>query len=343
MVAADVAIAEKKRTGVSSITVVFAVLVAVLIFAPLPPFNVYPVDLMRALCLALFACAFNLLIGYGGLLSFGHAMFFGWAAYVAAHLAKVGVISLPYWAGSWNWFVIPLPPLPPELAILGGTAFAAVLGLIAGSLAIRRQGIYFAMITLALSQMMYFFALQAKFTGGEDGIQAVPRGRLSGVVDLSDNMAMYVFVAVVFLLGFLLTYRIVYSPFGEVLKAIRENEPRAISLGYKTDRYKLMAFVLSAMLAGLAGATKAVALGLASLSDVQWQMSGEVVLMTLVGGLGTIFGPVVGAAIIAAMQTQLVGFGQWVTIIQGVVFVACVLMFRRGIVGELAALLRIRL
>jgi branched-chain amino acid transport system permease protein len=343
MVAADVAIAEKKRTGVSSITVVFAVLVAVLIFAPLPPFNVYPVDLMRALCLALFACAFNLLIGYGGLLSFGHAMFFGWAAYVAAHLAKVGVISLPYWAGSWNWFVIPLPPLPPELAILGGTAFAAVLGLIAGSLAIRRQGIYFAMITLALSQMMYFFALQARFTGGEDGIQAVPRGRLSGVVDLSDNMAMYVFVAVVFLLGFLLTYRIVHSPFGEVLKAIRENEPRAISLGYKTDRYKLMAFVLSAMLAGLAGATKAVALGLASLSDVQWQMSGEVVLMTLVGGLGTIFGPVVGAAIIAAMQTQLVGFGQWVTIIQGVVFVACVLMFRRGIVGELAALLRIRL
>jgi branched-chain amino acid transport system permease protein len=343
MVAADVAIAEKKRTGVSSITVVFAVLVAVLIFAPLPPFNVYPVDLMRALCLALFACAFNLLIGYGGLLSFGHAMFFGWAAYAAAHLAKVGVISLPYWAGSWHWFVIPLPPLPPELAILGGTAFAAVLGLIAGSLAIRRQGIYFAMITLALSQMMYFFALQAKFTGGEDGIQAVPRGRLSGVVDLSDNMAMYVFVAVVFLLGFLLIYRIVHSPFGEVLKAIRENEPRAISLGYKTDRYKLMAFVLSAMLAGLAGATKAVALGLASLSDVQWQMSGEVVLMTLVGGLGTIFGPVVGAAIIAAMQTQLVGFGQWVTIIQGVIFVACVLMFRRGIVGELAVLLRIRL
>jgi branched-chain amino acid transport system permease protein len=343
MVAPDLAVGENKRAGVSSVTVGFAVLVAVLIFAPLPPFNVYPVDLMRALCLALFACAFNLLIGYGGLLSFGHAMFFGWAAYVAAHLAKVGAISLPYWAGSWNWFVIPLPPLTPELAILGGTAFAAVLGVIAGSLAIRRQGIYFAMITLALAQMMYFFALQAKFTGGEDGIQAVPRGRLSGVVDLSDNMAMYVFVAVVFLAGFLLIYRIVHSPFGEVLKAIRENEPRAISLGYKTDRYKLMAFVLSAMLAGLAGATKAVALGLASLSDVQWQMSGEVVLMTLVGGLGTIFGPVVGAATIAAMQTQLVGFGQWVTIIQGVIFVACVLVFRRGIVGELAALLRIRL
>jgi branched-chain amino acid transport system permease protein len=343
MVAGDIAVAEKKRAGVSSLTVAFAVLLAVLIFAPLPPFSVYPVDLMRALCLALFACAFNLLIGYGGLLSFGHAMFFGWAAYVAAHLAKVGVISLPYWAGTWSWLVIPLPPLTPELAILGGTAFAAALGFVAGSIAIRRQGIYFAMITLALAEMMFFFAVQAKFTGGEDGIQAVPRGRLFGVVDLTDNMAMYVFVAVVFVAGFLLIYRIIHSPFGEVLKAIRENEPRAISLGYKTDRYKLMAFVLSATLAGLAGATKAIALGLASLSDVQWQFSGEVVLMTLVGGLGTIFGPVVGAAIIVAMQTQLVGFGQWVTIIQGVIFVACVLLFRRGIVGEVAALLRIRL
>jgi branched-chain amino acid transport system permease protein len=340
---ADVAIAEKKRAGVSSIAAAFVVLLAVLIFAPLPPFSVYPVDLMRALCLALFACAFNLLIGYGGLLSFGHAMFFGWAGYVAAHLAKIGTVSLPYWAGSWNWLVIPLPPLPPELAILGGTAFAALLGFIAGSLAIRRQGIYFAMITLALAEMMYFFALQAKFTGGEDGVQAVPRGRLFGIIDLSGNMAMYVFVAVVFLAGFLLIYRIIHSPFGEVLKAIRENEPRAISLGYKTDRYKLVAFVMSATLAGLAGATKAIALGLASLSDVQWQFSGEVVLMTLVGGLGTIFGPVVGAAIIVAMQTQLVGFGQWVTIIQGIIFVACVLLFRRGVVGELAALLRIRL
>lgn len=334
--------ATKKLSGVSGVTVGFAVLVVVLIAAPLPPFNVYPVDLMRALCLALFACAFNLLIGYGGLLSFGHAMFMGWAGYVAAHLAKVGVVSLPYWAGTWQWLVIPLPPLTPELAILGGTAFAAVLGVVAGSLAIRRQGIYFAMITLALAQMMYFFALQARFTGGEDGIQAVPRGRLFGVIDLSGNMAMYVFVAVVFVAGFALVYRIIHSPFGEVLKAIRENEPRAVSLGYKTDRYKLMAFVLSAALAGLAGATKAVALGLASLSDVQWQMSGEVVLMTLVGGLGTIFGPVVGAAIVVAMQTELVGFGQWVTIIQGIIFVACVLMFRRGIVGELAARLRLR-
>ncbi len=333
----------KKPARVSSTGIAFAVMVAVLVLGPLPPFSLYPVDLMRALCLALFACAFNLLIGYGGLLSFGHAMFFGWAAYVAAHLAKVGAVSLPYWAGTWNWLVIPLPPLTPELAILGGTLFAGALGVIAGSLAIRRQGIYFAMITLALAQMMYFFALQAKFTGGEDGIQAVPRGRLFGAVDLSDNMAMYVFVAVVFLAAFVLIYRIVHSPFGEVLKAIRENEPRAVSLGYKTERYKLVAFVLSATLAGLAGATKAIAVGLASLSDVQWQMSGEVVLMTLVGGLGTIFGPAVGAAIIVAMQTQLVGFGQWVTIIQGVIFVACVLLFRRGVVGELAAWLRIRL
>jgi branched-chain amino acid transport system permease protein len=327
----------------NSIAIAFAMMVAVLVVGPLPPLSLYPLDLMRALCLALFACAFNLLIGYGGLLSFGHAMFFGWAAYVAAHLAKVGTVSLPYWVGAWNWIVIPLPPLTPELAILAGTMFAGVLGVIAGSLAIRRHGIYFAMITLALAQMMYFFALQAKFTGGEDGVQAVPRGRLFGVIDLADNMAMYVFVAVVFLAAFLLIYRIVHSPFGEVLKAIRENEPRAISLGYKTERYKLLAFVLSATLAGLAGATKAIAIGLASLSDVQWQMSGEVVLMTLVGGLGTIFGPAVGAAIMVAMQTQLVSFGQWVTIIQGAIFAACVLSFRRGVVGELAALLRIRL
>jgi branched-chain amino acid transport system permease protein len=342
MVAENIAITPKSARA-SHIAIASTVMVAVLVLGPLPPFNLYPVDLMRALCLALFACAFNLLIGYGGLLSFGHAMFFGWASYVAAHFAKVGSISLPYWVGMWNWVVIPLPPLTPELAILAGTAFAGVLGVIAGSLAIRRQGIYFAMITLALAQMMYFFALQAKFTGGEDGIQAVPRGRLFGVIDLADNMAMYVFVAAVFLAAFILIYRIVHSPFGEVLKAIRENEPRAISLGYKTERYKLMAFVLSATLAGLAGATKAIAIGLASLSDVQWQMSGEVVLMTLVGGLGTIFGPVVGAAIIVAMQTQLVSFGEWVTIIQGIIFVACVLLFRRGIVGELASLLRIRL
>jgi branched-chain amino acid transport system permease protein len=332
-----------RRSRANSFAIAFTIMVGVLILAPLPPFSIYPLDLMRALCFALFACAFNLLIGYGGLLSFGHALFFGWASYVAAHLAKIGTISLPYWLGVWKWFVIPLPPLPPELAILGGTLVAGLLGVVVGSLAIRRQGIYFAMITLALAQMMYFFALQAKFTGGEDGIQAVPRGRLFGIIDLADTSTMYAFVVVVFLGAFLLIYRVINSPFGEVLKAIRENEPRAISLGYRTDRYKLVAFVISATLAGLAGATKALVFQLASLTDVHWTMSGEVVLMTLVGGLGTIFGPVVGAAIIVAMDSYLASFGQWVTVIQGTIFVVCVLLFRRGVVGELAALLRIRL
>jgi branched-chain amino acid transport system permease protein len=309
------------------------------------PFFVYPVFLMKVLCFALFACAFNLLIGYGGLLSFGHALFFGWASYVAAHMAKIGVISLPYPAGwrLWGWLVIPLPPLSPELAILFGTAAAALLGLLAGWLAIRRQGIYFAMITLALAQMMFFFALQAKFTGGEDGIQAIPRGRLLGLIDLNDQIAMYGFVAAVFVAGFLLIYRVIHSPFGEVLKAIRENEARAISLGYKTEHYKLLAFVLSAALAGLAGATKAIVFQLASLTDVHWTMSGEVVLMTLVGGLGTVFGPVAGAVVIIGMQNYLASVGEWVTVIQGVIFVVCVLLFRRGIVGEIAHLLRIRL
>jgi len=332
-----------RRAPPNGIAIAFAVMVAVLVLAPLPPFSLYPADLMRALCFALFACAFNLLIGYGGLLSFGHAMFFGWAAYVAAHLAKVGTVSLPYWFGSWHWAVITLPPLTPELAILAGTVFAGLLGLLAGSLAIRRQGIYFAMITLALAQMMYFFAVQSKFTGGEDGIQAVPHGHLLGIIDLDSDLKRYAFVAAVFLGAFVLIYRIINSPFGEVLKAIRENEQRAISLGYKTDRYKLAAFVMSAALAGLAGATKAIAVGLASLTDVEWQMSGEVVLMTLVGGLGTVFGPVVGAAIIVFMQAELVSFGQWVTVIQGVIFVTCVLLFRRGVIGEAAARLHIRL
>ena len=332
----------KAGKRVSSETLAFVAMVAILVIAP---FVAYPVFLMKALCFALFACAFNLLIGYGGLLSFGHALFFGWASYVAAHMAKVGAISLPYPLGwrLWGWLVIPLPPLSPELAILFGTAVAAVLGLIAGSLAIRRQGIYFAMITLALAQMMYFFALQAKFTGGEDGIQGVPRGRLFGLVDLADEKAMYAFVVVVFLAGFLLIYRIINSPFGEVLKAIRENEARAISLGYKTDHYKLLAFVLSATLAGLAGATKAIVFQLASLTDVHWSMSGEVVLMTLVGGLGTVFGPVAGAFVIVGMQNYLASFGEWVTVIQGVIFVFCVLLFRRGVIGEVAHLLRIRL
>jgi len=322
--------------------IAFVAMVAILAVAP---FVAYPVFLMKALCFALFACAFNLLIGYGGLLSFGHALFFGWASYVAAHMAKVGVISLPYPAGwrVWGWLTIPLPPLSPELAILFGTAVAALLGLVAGWLAIRRQGIYFAMITLALAQMTYFFALQATFTGGEDGIQAVPRGRLFGLIDLSNELTMYALVAVIFLAAFLLIYRIIHSPFGEVLKAIRENEPRAISLGYRTDRYKLLAFVLSASLAGLAGATKAIVFQLASLTDVHWTMSGEVVLMTLVGGLGTVFGPVVGAVVIVGMQNYLASFGEWVTVTQGVIFIFCVLLFRRGVIGEIAHLLRIKL
>src|SRR5215813_8883439 len=321
------------RSRVGSETIAFVVMVAVLVVAP---FLAYPVFLMKALCFALFACAFNLLIGYGGLVSFGHALFFGWASYVAAHMAKVGVISLPYPVGwrVWDWLVIPLPPLTPELAILFGTAVAALLGLVAGWLAIRRQGIYFAMITLALAQMTYFFALQAKFTGGEDGIQGVPRGRLFGLLDLTNELTMYFFV---------LIYRIIHSPFGEVLKAIRENEARAISLGYRTDRYKLLAFVLSASLAGLAGATKAIVFQLASLTDVHWTMSGEVVLMTLVGGLGTVFGPVVGAVIIVGMQNYLASFGEWVTVTQGVIFVFCVLLFRRGVIGEIAHFLRIKL
>jgi branched-chain amino acid transport system permease protein len=342
MAAVDVATAPRSDVP-ASMKIAFAVMIAVLVLAPLPPFQVYPVFLMKALCFALFACAFNLLIGYGGLLSFGHAMFFGWASYVSAHLAKVGTVSLPYWAGQWAWLSIPFPAQSPALAILGGTLVAGILGVIVGGIAIRRQGIYFAMITLALAQMLYFFALQAKFTGGEDGIQGVPRGKLFGIIDLSDNMTMYAVVVVIFLAAFLVIYRIVHSPFGEVLKAIRENEPRAISLGYKTDRYKLVAFVLSAVFAGLAGATKALVFQLASLTDVHWTMSGEVVLMTLVGGLGTIFGPVVGATIIVAMQTYFASFGEWVPVIQGTIFVVCVLAFRRGVIGELAARLHIKL
>jgi branched-chain amino acid transport system permease protein len=332
--------AAARTKSVRSEAIAFLVMLVLLVLAPAVA---YPVFLMKALCFALFACAFNLLIGYVGLLSFGHALYFGWAGYVSAHLAKIGKLTLPYWAGGWHWVVIPLPPLSPELAILGGTATAAVLGLIAGALAIRRQGIYFAMITLALAQMMFFFAVQAPFTGGEDGIQAVPRGHLFGLIDLSNQTTLYYVVLVLFLACFLLIYRIIHSPFGEVLKAIRENEPRAISLGYKTDRYKLMAFVLSATLAGAAGATKAIVFQLASLTDVHWTMSGEVVLMTLVGGLGTVFGPVLGAFVIVSMENYLAEFGQWITVIQGGIFVACVLLFRRGIIGEIANALRVRL
>ena len=298
--------------------VAFAVMVAVFVVAP---FVVYPVFLMKALCFALFACAFNLLVGYVGLLSFGHAVFLGSAGYASAHAAKV-----------WG--------LPPEVAIVFATAVAAALGLVVGALAIRRQGIYFAMVTLALAQMVFFFCLQAKFTGGEDGIQSVPRGLLLGVLDLRRPLAMYFVVLAVFLLGFLLIYRTIHSPFGQVLKAIRENEPRAISLGYKADHYKLIAFVISAALSGLAGGTKAIVFQLASLTDVHWSMSGEVVLMTLLGGLGTVFGPVVGAFIVIGLENYLAQLGSWVLVVQGGIFVVCVLVFRRGVVGELGNLLK---
>ena len=291
-------------------------LLAMVAFFALAPALIYPLFLMKVMCFALFACAFNLLIGYGGLLSFGHAMFLGFAGYVAAHAAKV-----------WGF--------NPEFAILAAVVAATLLGLGAGLIAIRRQGIYFAMITLALAQMVYFFCVQAPFTGGEDGIQAVPRGRLFGLIDLAPVFNMYVLVFGIFLGGFLLIYRVIQSPFGQVLKAIRENEARAVSLGYDTDRYKLLAFVLSGALAGLAGGTKALVFQLASLTDVHWSMSGEVVLMTLVGGLGTVFGPVVGALVIVAMANYLAQLGAWVTVVQGIIFVICVLTFRRGVVGEL--------
>ena len=298
--------------------VAFAVMVAVLLLAPLV---VYPVFMMKVMCFALFACAFNLLIGFGGLLSFGHAMFLGSGGYAAAYAAK-----------GWG--------LPPELAILFGTGVAVLLGATVGLLAIRRQGIYFAMITLALAQMVYFFALQAPFTGGEDGIQAVPRGHLFGLIDLSQPLNMYGLVLAIFLGGFAFIWRVVHSPFGQVLKAIRENESRAISLGYDADRYKLVAFIISGGVAGLAGATKALVFQLASLTDVHWTMSGEVVLMTLLGGLGTLFGPVIGAAIIITMQNYLAQLGAWVTVVQGVIFVLCVLAFRRGVIGELGRWLK---
>jgi len=298
--------------------VAFGVMVAALVAAP---FFVYPVFLMKALCFALFACAFNLLIGYVGLLSFGHAAFLGAAGYGAAHSAK-----------AWGF--------PPELAILFGTAVAAGLGVVIGALAIRSKGIYFANITLAFAQMAYFFSLQAKFTGGEDGIQSVPRGTFLSVLDLRQTLTLYFVVLAIFLGGFLLIYRAIHSPFGQVLKAIRENEPRAISLGYRAERYKLVAFVLSATFSGLAGATKALVFQLASLTDVHWTMSGEVVLMTLLGGLGTVFGPVAGAFILIGLENYLAQLGAWFTIVQGAIFVVCVLTFRRGVVGELSRLLR---
>ena len=290
-------------------------------FFAIAPYFVYPVFLMKVMCFALFACAFNLLLGFGGLLSFGHAMFFGTSGYAAAHAAKI-----------WG--------LTPELSVLFATFCATVLAWVVGLLAIRRQGIYFAMITLALSQMVFFVYLQTPFTGGEDGIQGVPHGHLFGLIDLNNEAAMYVFVMAIFLLGFGLVWRIVHSPFGQVLKAIRENEQRALSLGYDTDRFKLIAFILSGTVAGMAGGTKALVFQLASLTDVHWTMSGEVVLMTLVGGLGTLFGPVIGAAVIVTMQNYLAQLGSWVTVVQGLVFVVCVMLFRKGVIGEIANLLK---
>jgi branched-chain amino acid transport system permease protein len=295
--------------------IAFGVMTALLLIVPWT--GVYPFFVMQALCFALLACSFNLLVGYGGLLSFGHAMFLGTAGYVTAHALKV-----------WG--------VTPELGIVIGTAAAAGLGVITGLVAIRRQGIYFSMITLALSQLLYFIYLQTPFTHGEDGIQGIPQGRLFGVFNLENSTVLYYVILAGFLLGFLLIFRTINSPFGEVLKSIRENEPRAISLGYKTDQYKLLAYILSGTLGGFAGALKVFVAQNASLTDVHWSMSGEIVLMTLVGGLGTVFGPVVGAFVIIAMQQYLAGFGQWVTVIQGVIFVVCVLTFRRGVIGEIA-------
>jgi branched-chain amino acid transport system permease protein len=293
----------------------FIVMTVLLAIVPLT--GIYPFFVMQGLCFALMACAFNLLVGYGGLLSFGHAMFLGTAGYCSAHALKV-----------WG--------LPPELGIVVGVIAAAGLGIVTGVVAIRRQGIYFAMITLALSQLLYFIYLQVPFTHGEDGIQGIPQGKMFGFLDLSEPITLYYVIMFGFLFGFLVIYRAINSPFGEVLKSIRENEQRAVSLGYKTDHYKLMAYILSGTLAGLAGSLKVFVAQNASLTDVHWTMSGELVLMTLVGGLGSIVGPVVGAFIIIAMQQYLAGFGQWVTVIQGVIFVVCVLTFRRGVIGEIA-------
>jgi branched-chain amino acid transport system permease protein len=299
----------------------FSWVVGALLLLAAPYLGLYPVLLMKILCFALFACAFNLLLGFTGLLSFGHAMFFGSAGYTAGYAMKA-------WGAT------------PEIGLLLGTLVAALAGLLVGSLAIRRQGIYFAMITLALSQMVYFVLLQAPFTGGEDGLQGVPRGSFLGIFDLSSDIAMYYFVALVFVLGFVAIWRVVNSPFGHILKAIRENEPRAVSLGYDANRFKLLAFVLSSALAGLAGSLKVLVLGVETLTDVHWHTSGEVVLMTLMGGVGTLLGPVIGATAVVGIQSELADkVGSWVTVIMGVIFVVCVLSFRKGIVGELLAVL----
>ncbi|HEX4856669.1 MAG TPA: branched-chain amino acid ABC transporter permease [Limnobacter sp.] len=313
---------------------VFLVTVLSILLAIVAPVAVYPVLLMKMLCFALFACAFNLLIGYTGLLSFGHAAFLGGAGYVAGY--SIRDLGLPF-----------------EVGILAGVMFAGGVGFVMGALAIRRQGIYFTMITLALAQMLYFIFLQAPFTGGEDGLQGIPRGRLLGLVDLNNDLVLYYVVLAIFVAGFALIVRVVHSPFGQVLKAIKENEPRAISLGYDVVKYKLLAFVLSASVSGLAGATKASVLGFETLTDVHWTMSGLVVLMTLVGGLGTLAGPIVGAIVIIALENRIGEFGSWlamltevewfrslgeqVTIVTGFIFIIVVLAFRRGIVGEIIA------
>ncbi|HEX2940000.1 MAG TPA: branched-chain amino acid ABC transporter permease [Rhodopila sp.] len=301
--------------------IAFAVMIVLIVVCP---YILYPVFLMRVLTAALFACAFNLMIGYVGLLSFGHAAFFGMGSYIAAWTMK-------------HWGIDAI------VAIALGGATGAALGLVLGYLAIRRSGIYFAMITLALAQMVYFFCLEAPFTGGEDGIQQVPRGHLFGFIDLNNDMTMYWFVAIIFVAGFLMIHRIIHSPFGQVLKGIRENEPRATSLGYRTDDYKLIAFVLSCMLAGVAGGTKAIVFGIATLTDVHYSTSGEVVLTTLLGGLGTVFGPAFGAVVVTAMENYLAQFGAWVTVTQGAIFVVCVLAFRRGIIGEIGNYLKLSL
>ena len=290
-----------------------------MLFRSAAPWVAYPVFLMTALCFALFAGAFNLLLGYAGLMSFGHAMFFGMAGYFFGHVVKA-------WA------------MPPEVGILAGVSGAALLGLVTGALAIRRQGIYFAMITLAFAQMIYFLCVQMPFTGGEDGLQGITRRPLlGGLLPTKDDRVLYYVVLAIFLFGYGCIYRFIHSPFGQVLKAIRDNEQRAVSLGYEADRYKLLAFVLSAAIAGLAGATKAMVLQFATLTDVSAAMSGEVVLMALVGGLGTITGPIVGAFIIITMQNYLASFGEFVLVIQGTIFVVIVMAFRRGLVGEVVA------
>jgi branched-chain amino acid transport system permease protein len=301
----------------SKTKLLYGILVLIALLLPFQDF-IYLVFAMKVLCFALFACAFNLLLGFTGLLSFGHAAFFGTSAYITAYFCKEAGLS-------------------PELGIILGVFGAGVLGFLIGSLAIRRQGIYFAMVTLALSQMVYFLAVQLPYTGGEDGIQGVPRGNLFGFIDLKNDVAMYYFVLAVFLFGFAVIMRAVHSPFGQVLKAIRENEPRAISLGYDVDRFKLISFVISAALSGLAGSMKSLVFQLATLTDVHWHMSGEVVLMTLLGGMGTILGPVVGAGIVVGLQNYLANIGSWRTIATGFIFVICVLAFRRGVVGEIAA------